>query len=948
MKKSNKKIPKTHLPKFTAGGGTTRTLANGNQVSDARSSTEGTQNIYNDKRSSKLGIGDYANYATAAVNLGTGLYNNQNLQGAAKDQANANTINSTVDAVAGSATPWYGYAKTASGIGKSLTSPTSVTDPTTGKTVTQSSNRTNQAFSDTFTPMHETTINKASEGDWGGAALNTITGGVWNTMDNYLNGTNQKEFDKAKANEATYNQEQTDLANKQNAAAQQQQSDYINSAIQSGLANQQPQSSYVQYAMGGMKMQPNAIPQYPNGGKIPKLKPRDFKAEKAHYEEQTRGANQADGSGISSAELAYRYSKLIDPTGATSAVEIGKNFYNGNPQDPIDYLGLVRVPFVSQGMKPLSKLAKQGNKASVLINTITKTNDVAESFRAGGMMGDKYGNGGAVPREFANSEVELEENTLNPDGSTNQYDGASHEAGGIPTNLDAGTLIFSDKLKMGGKTFAKLNKPNMTHKEDKILSDDKASAMSKLTANLMKQAKNKSSVELFEAQEALKQSKLDSYTKRLGGIMKYPNGGITPIQYKQAQSDSLTLYNAGLQSNKRPYYDYPGTTDAMQRLQGINSTNGKIVAPEPIQGEAYGNQAGYNGGYNVKFQKPTMIPYNQTQIPADNNGIEKVESYAQPIGKPVNHPVYNQYIPGINQSKQRVVKEEFRKGGVKLPQYDEGGAFIDGVWVPNSSYKPGTMGFNDSGNTPNNPSNYSLQSSYNPNVLPWNRTNDSKQGPNGKSEQYVNDNPQQQFQEETLNNNTNSYFPETKSNKFDWKGLGTQALSFAANNAGNIFDLARADKTETRKYNRATENLVTPNFRDADQKYLYMKNALKGASLGASGYLANLQQAHVNNVLNKAQIQQAADNTNAGIKNQVSQYNTGIANEEILANAKIRANARNIKQSAIASIGSNTANQMNDVRNTNMDKKKMEGLIKMYPSLSKDPKMLEYFMSFNA
>lgn len=139
------------------------------------------------------------------------------------------------------------------------------------------------------------------------------------------------------------------------------------------------------FAMGGMNNIPNAIPQYPNGGTMPRLKPRNFAAEKANYEEATRGANQGDGSGISSAELAYKYSKLIDPTGATSAVEIGKNFYTGNAQDPIDYLGLIRIPFVKQGMKPLSKLAKQRNKASVLNTIITKSNDVAESFSYGGV-----------------------------------------------------------------------------------------------------------------------------------------------------------------------------------------------------------------------------------------------------------------------------------------------------------------------------------------------------------------------------------------------------------------------------------------------------------------------------------------------------------------------------------------------------------------------------------
>ena len=764
MKKSNKKIPKSHLPKFGVGGGT------------AGDGTEGTQNIYNDKRSSKLNIGQYANYATAAVNLGVGLSNNQKLSGAAKNQANANTINGTVDAVAGSATPWYGYAKTASGIGKSLTSPTSVTDPTTGETVTQSSNRTNQAFSDTFTPMHETAINDFTSGNAGRGALDIVTGGVWNTMDNYLNGTNEKKFDKAKANEANYNKQQTELANQQNAAAQQQQNDYINSAIQSGLANQQPQSSYVQYAMGGMKMQPNA-------------------------------------------------------------------------------------------------------------------------------------------------EVEKQENTLNPDGSTNQYDGASHEQGGIPTNLDAGTLIFSDKLKMGGKTFAKLNKPNMTHKEDKILSDDKASAMSKLTANLMKQAKNKSSVELFEAQEALKQSKLDSYTKRLGGIMKYPNGGqITPQQYKQAQADSATIYKSGL--NKIPNWQYPGFTDAAMREGSRINPNAPFI--KTSNGQEYGSDGGKNmmmsENSNFNNFKPTMVPYRQTQIPADNNGVEKVENYAQPVGKPVNHPVYNQYIPGINKSEQKIVDvDTFRDGGKKNANN------IDNL-------------------------NARQQADYNT----WYNANNQNEGFN--ADDYSVDNYMKQYESrgasnQTPNTNTNTATGgDTGNSNFDWKGLGTQALSFAANNAGNIYDMFRSNKPEVTKFQRATANLLDDSaaIRDANDQTRRAEYNVRNASGGNAGtYLSNRVGLNAQNIVNKDRIRQQYANANAGIANQVNQFNTGIANQEFVANEQNRAASRSTKQGAIASMGSNSANQMNDIRNTEMDQKKLDGLIKMYPAIAKDPKMLEYFMSYH-
>lgn len=114
------------------------------------------------------------------------------------------------------------------------------------------------------------------------------------------------------------------------------------------------------------------------------LKPRDYIAQKANYEEQTRGANQMDGSGISSAELAYKYSKLISPPGLSSfgisAIEIGKNAYNGDKQDLFDYLGLLRLPYIKEGMKELPKLTKQLNKLYLMNNVAGKTNDIIESY----------------------------------------------------------------------------------------------------------------------------------------------------------------------------------------------------------------------------------------------------------------------------------------------------------------------------------------------------------------------------------------------------------------------------------------------------------------------------------------------------------------------------------------------------------------------------------------
>lgn len=150
--------------------------------------------------------------------------------------------------------------------------------------------------------------------------------------------------------------------------------------------------TYGNYSDKFNKIYNTSLKAYKYGGKMPKLTPRNFAKEKANYEEQTRGASQADGSGMSSAELAYKFSKLIAPPGgpipigaAISGVEIAKNYYNNEKQDPFDYLGLLKIPYAKEGVKQIPKLTKQLNKLSIINNTVGKTNDIVESYKYGGM-----------------------------------------------------------------------------------------------------------------------------------------------------------------------------------------------------------------------------------------------------------------------------------------------------------------------------------------------------------------------------------------------------------------------------------------------------------------------------------------------------------------------------------------------------------------------------------
>lgn len=100
-KEQNKKIPKTHLPKYTrggesttrAGGDSSRTMYGTEAGSYGSTMTTGqggdaTSNLYNDKRSQGSGLGKTSNYAAAAAGtLGSyaSVANNSNLNSAQKN-----------------------------------------------------------------------------------------------------------------------------------------------------------------------------------------------------------------------------------------------------------------------------------------------------------------------------------------------------------------------------------------------------------------------------------------------------------------------------------------------------------------------------------------------------------------------------------------------------------------------------------------------------------------------------------------------------------------------------------------------------------------------------------------------------------------------------------------------------------------------------------------------
>jgi len=303
-----------------------------------------------------------------------------------------------------------------------------------------------------------------------------------------------------------------------------------------------------------------------------------------------------------------------------------------------------------------------------------------------------------------NAEIESEENVVAPNGGFLQANGPTHEKGGVPVTLPGNSMIFSDRLKLGKKTFAELNKVNNTNKEDKVLESNKYGTTSKRTAELMKFAKNKNSEELFNAQEALKQSKVEAYAKRMGMSMdnqKFPMGGVKlPMYPDGGPVDSLGVkvdvapvnykFDRAV-GNKQVYVD-PGF---IRQAPGSNSKADPDnwnkflisqlqsgVSPDELSGKGYGTKEGLNP--LMKYYKPKyayLEPFdkkensNNVQNPYDQR-IDRKE-VSQNMSTDVNYMDY----PDANAGYSKATRVAFdRNSGREIDpskSYD-----------PKGNYKP--------------------------------------------------------------------------------------------------------------------------------------------------------------------------------------------------------------------------------------------------------------------
>lgn len=166
--------------------------------------------------------------------------------------------------------------------------------------------------------------------------------------------------------------------------------------------------------------------------------------------------------------------------------------------------------------------------------------------------------------------------------------------------------------------------------------------------------------------------------------------------------------------------------------------------------------------------------------------------------------------------------------------------------------------------------------------------------------------------------------------KFDWKNAAGQVGMGLLQNAGNIYNLSRYNKPEVEKYERMQVEKVDPTaaIRDAKMQAKAAEYDIRNASMSA--YLSNRLGLASKNIQDIDRLRQQYGNINAEIQNRANQYNTGLAMQEVIANAQNRARTRSGKGEAVAGIGQNIAQQMLDAKKGNADKELMNAYKEFY------------------
>ncbi len=588
-------------------------------------------------------------------------------------------------------------------------------------------------------------------------------------------------------------------------------------------------------------------------------------------------------------------------------------------------------------------------------------------FRNGGIQ--QYVDGGIGP----NAEVEKQENTVAPDGTFTQYNGPSHEDGGIETTLDQGEMIFSDKLKPIGskKTYAQLNKSFNTQKEDELLNDPKTNAVQKLTAAMMRRAKLTQSIALFQNQEQQKEAKVQAYADKMGVPVMTPNSQVAD-QQEVSDEEMPMARMGGMIKRADGSYSKRGLWDNIRANKG----SGKKPTKEMLKQEAkikaeekaMGGYMYANGG-----KMPTEVLRSRLEAhmsPEEAN--DYLASYAE--GGSFNNPGFK----ALPEAVQQKIMANYEMGGMledtemdytpmegeEYMEYKKGGIYIkpENRGKFSAAAKRAGMGTQAYAkhilaNKENYSSTLVKRANFARNAAKWHHEmgglqqfatagmySDPPVRPehpfkNKESFNIKNEESKPSF----LTNNTlfnfgpkikiddNNWFkrnttyvgtkrPESDSD-FDWQNAAGIAGVGLLSNAGNIYNIARGlKKPEDWQYERATAQYLDPSADLAENARMYQeaKRASQYASAGnATNYLANTAAGRAAKMNADRLVRTNYGNANAQIANQLGLFNTQIANAEMNAKQQDEAQRRNLIGQGMSGIGENVLGFTGDLMRMN-------------------------------
>ena len=263
-----------------------------------------------------------------------------------------------------------------------------------------------------------------------------------------------------------------------------------------------------------------------------------------------------------------------------------------------------------------------------------------------------YASGGQVP-------VEVEGNEMGqlPNGMMLDFQGPSHEQGGIPIDLPAGTKIYSDRVSIDGKTMAqrKASRENKLNKLEKKIA--KGDRVAKNTLDRYMLTAGKEEALDMSIQQMLNEADNNPEFAK-GGLIKsgnktYRNGrevhSIDPVtgEFIFDGKGNTSLFTTPTQNTgfSIPKIEIPGVqtsntnTDVKVpfRIPGTTSGNKPKVTVDPTTGEIKGlsidmnkwNPMGGNNS-NIIAPPPTVPTYQITDKYETSSPIEKAPTKTTP------------------------------------------------------------------------------------------------------------------------------------------------------------------------------------------------------------------------------------------------------------------------------------------------------------------------------